>query len=172
MLYFRLCNRNFCSVATQTPYTFATESGEETNSPQKGDFVLIDSDNNSWASHVAIYLYTDGDEVYMLGGNQGKEGKVNNTTHYNVNRCTFYRPNYSPQVTYYETSVQDYRTTNLRVGIFKTTDANGTLSDAMTYIPANTKVYLCDKRTHSNNRMIAWAWYDSYSGWIDCGDLR
>lgn len=44
--------------------------GEETQSPELGDLVILKRGNSEWQGHVGFFINIVGDLIYVLGGNQ------------------------------------------------------------------------------------------------------
>jgi len=62
--------------------------GEKVESPVTGDVVVFKRGNSSWQGHIGIFVRTDGDLVYVLGGNQSN---MVNIKPYNKNKVLGYR---------------------------------------------------------------------------------
>lgn len=50
--------------------------GVKTNSPKKGDIVILKRGKSSWEGHVGFFVKQTKTHVYLLGGNQGNKVSI------------------------------------------------------------------------------------------------
>jgi len=74
---------NYCCKETVGKHTGKLNArsfltfGEEVQNPEIGDIVVFwRGSPDSWKGHVAFYVHSDDDYIYVLGGNQGNAVRV------------------------------------------------------------------------------------------------